>query len=53
VGAFPDLRIYVAVTSPYPWNRGVTKSIKLSGVIGSENMINKSQESKRVSNTVF
>ena len=24
MGAFPDLRIYVAVTSPYPWNRGVT-----------------------------
>ena len=21
-----DLRIYVAVTSPYPWNRGVTKT---------------------------
>jgi len=24
VGASFDLRIYVAVTSPYPWNRGVT-----------------------------
>ena len=25
MGASSDLRIYVAVTSPYPWNRGVTK----------------------------
>ena len=24
MGTLPDLRIYVAVTSPYPWNRGVT-----------------------------
>ena len=24
MGAFSDLRIYVAVTSPYPWDRGVT-----------------------------
>ena len=24
MGASPDLRIYVAVTSPYLWNRGVT-----------------------------
>jgi len=27
VGASFDLRIYVAVTSPYPWNRGVTMSL--------------------------
>jgi len=26
VGAIYDLRIYVAVTFPYPWNRGVTLS---------------------------
>ena len=26
MGAFSDLRIYVAVTSPYPWNRGVTST---------------------------
>ena len=26
VGVSIDLRIYVAVTSPYPWNRGVTMS---------------------------
>ena len=25
MGALSDLRIYVAVTSPYPWNRGVTE----------------------------
>jgi len=24
VGAPSDLRMYVAVTSPYPWDRGVT-----------------------------
>ena len=24
MGASSDLRIYVVVTSPYPWNRGVT-----------------------------
>ena len=28
MGAFSDLRIYVAVTSPYPWNRGVTRCIR-------------------------
>ena len=28
MGASFDLRIYVAVTSPYPWNRGVTSALK-------------------------
>jgi len=32
VGASFDLRIYVAVTSPYPWNRGVTRSLTVRGV---------------------
>ena len=27
MGASFDLRIYVAVTSPYPWNRGVTVEV--------------------------
>jgi len=26
-GGISDLRIYVAVKSPYPWDRGVTKGI--------------------------
>ena len=28
MGAPFDLRIYVAVTSPYPWNRGVTVNME-------------------------
>ena len=31
MGAFSDLRIYVAVTSPYPWNRGVTAAVERRG----------------------
>ena len=31
MGAFSDLRLYVAVTSPYPWDRGVTLSMGTMG----------------------